>query len=92
MRPLAHSGGRAVTFSGKSYDNGVAHGLKNVDPARGLKLRRPGPLIHFDELEYHVDWDGDAVGKSPATSPARVIVGKLLATVTADPARQADPP
>jgi hypothetical protein len=82
----------AGTLSGESNDNSVVHGLKNVDPARGLKLRRPGPLIHFDELEYHVDWDGDAVGKSPATSPARVIVGKLLATVTADPARQADPP
>ena len=28
--------GVAVTLSGKSRDNGVVHGLKNIDPARSF--------------------------------------------------------
>lgn len=83
---MNHFGRRGRRLSGKSRDNGVVHGLKNVDPARRFSLRRPRVLIHFDELEYHVDWDGDAVGEFPATFPAGVVVGKLLATVTANPA------
>jgi hypothetical protein len=82
----------AGTLSGESNDNSVMHGLENVDSARGFSLRRLVLLIHFDELEYHIDWDGNAVGKSPATCSTRVVVGELLATVKADPARQAGPP